>query len=216
MFRYVVLGLLQNGVAQHGYALMKEYRDRAGVQVSTGNFYRDLQRLVSNGLVRTVDRAPDGDPRRTPYQITDAGRQSFRQWFVDLTQFGIGNGHEDELSARIAFLGDVDPADARAVLAHLQDELWVRAKSLERARAAALANMSTDPNRGLPVLAIMLGRRMRRVAAELAFLEDLRGTYDEWLTKRPPPVERRPEPAATARPTPVRFDASAGAKKRTV
>ena len=214
MFRYVVLGLLQNGAAQHGYALMKEYRDRAGVQVSTGNFYRDLQRLVSSGLVRTVDRTPDGDPRRAPYQITDAGRQSFRQWFVDLTQLAIGNGHEDELSARIAFLGDVDPNDARAVLAHLQDELWARAKALERARAAALANLTSDPERGLPVLAIMLGRRMRRVAAELAFLEDLRGTYEEWLAKRSI-VEKRPERITTVHPAPVRIEASAGAKKRT-
>src|SRR5690242_13956786 len=126
MFRYVVLGLLQSGSPRHGYALMKEYRDRAGVQISTGNFYRDLQRLVAGGLVRTVDRALDGDPRRAPYQITDSGRDAFRAWFTDLTQLAITNPHEDELSARVAFLGDVDPSDARAVLAHLQDQLWAR------------------------------------------------------------------------------------------
>src|SRR6185436_15743754 len=208
MFRYVVLGLLHSGTARHGYALMKEYRDRAGVQVSTGNFYRDLQRLVSSGLVRTVDRAPDGDPRRAPYQITESGRDAFRQWFVDLGQLGIATGHEDELSARIAFLGDVDPADARAVLAHLQDELWTRAKSLERARAAAMSQASGDPSRGLPVLPLMLGRRMRRLAAELAFLDDLRASYEEWLATRPP-VE--PKPAAPDVPM---LPLAAGAKKR--
>jgi DNA-binding PadR family transcriptional regulator len=74
--------------------------------VSTGNFYRDLQRLVSSGLVRTIDRAPEGNPRRAPYQITEAGRDAFRRWFVDLGQIGIAGGHEDELYARIAFLGD--------------------------------------------------------------------------------------------------------------
>jgi len=214
MFRYVVLGLLQSGVARHGYALMKEYRDRAGVQVSTGNFYRDLQRLVANGLVQTVDRSPGGDPRRAPYQITDAGRESFRKWFIDVAQLGMGTGHEDELSARIAFLGDVDPADARAVLAHLQDELWARAKSLERARAAALASATGDPKHGLPVLALMLGRRMRRVAAELAFLDDLRGTYDDWLFKQRP-GERRSPAAETANPAAPLRNALVGAKKRT-
>ena len=181
MFRYVVLGLLQSGVAQDGHVLMNEYRDRSGVQVSSGNFHRDLQRLVSEGLVRMVDCPADADPHQAPYQITEQGRQSFREWFTDLSQLGISNGpHEDELSARIAFLGDVDPADAHAVLAHLQDELRARANSLDQARSAALANATGDPERGLPVLALMLGRRMRRVAAELAFLDDLRITYDGW------------------------------------
>ena len=180
MFRYVVLGLLQSGVPQHGYALMKEYRDRSGIKVSTGNFYRDLQRLVSAGLIRMVDRPAGGDPRRAPYQITEQGSQTFREWFTDLTQLGISSGREDELSARIAFLGDVDQADAHAVLAHLQGELRARVNALERARSAALANVSGDPQRGLPVLALMLGRRMRRLAAELAFLDDVRIMYDGW------------------------------------
>jgi len=39
----------------------------------------------------------------------------------------------------------------------------------------------------------MLGRRMRRIAAEFAFLDDLRSSYEEWLATRPP-VE--PKPAA--------------------
>lgn len=193
MFRYVVLGLLHGGAPQHGYALMKEYRDRVGVQVSTGNFYRDLQRLVSSGLVRTVARPADGDPRRAPYQITTEGQQVFRQWFTNTAELVLGNGHEDQLSFRLAFLADVDPADARMVLDHLQDELWARAKSLERARNAALAGTTTDD--GLPILALMLARRMRRVAAELAFLDDLRTTYDAWLARRTPETDdvRTPE-----------------------
>jgi DNA-binding PadR family transcriptional regulator len=214
MFRYVVLGLLQNGAAQHGYALMKEYRDRAGVQVSTGNFYRDLQRLVSAGLVRTADRAPDHDPRRAPYLITEPGREAFRQWFIDVLNLGIGNTHEDELSARIAFLGDVDPSDARLVLDHLQDELWARAKSLERARSAALASATGDPSRGLPVLALMLGRRMRRLGAELAFLEDLRASYDEWLGARAAAEAPRITVTRRAGETPP-LKAASAARKRT-
>ena len=212
MFRYVVLGLLQSGFPQHGYALMKEYRDRAGVQISTGNFYRDLQRLVRVGLVRTVARADDVDPRRAPYQITEAGRDAFRAWFTDLTQLALSNGPEDELSARVAFLGDVGPTDARAVLAHVEEQLWARAKALERARSAALAHDTGDPKRGLPVLALMLGRRLRRVAAELAFLDDVRCSYEEWLVARGP-IEVSPPVLRPPLPAPVLT--AVGARKRT-
>ena len=184
MFRYVVLGLLNTGTPLHGYALMKAYRDRVGTKLSTGNFYRDLQRLVQHGFVRMLERPTDSDPRRIVYQVTDEGRATFREWFTNPAELIMGNGHEDALSFRIAFIGEVAPADARTVLEGVQEELWTRAKSLERARSAALG--ATRAHGELPVLALMLGRRIRRVAAEVAFIEDLRRTYEEWLAGRPP------------------------------
>ncbi|HXJ35236.1 MAG TPA: PadR family transcriptional regulator [Candidatus Eisenbacteria bacterium] len=182
MLRYVVLGLLNEGTPKHGYALMKEYRDRVGVQMSTGSFYRDLQWLVANDFVRVVDRASDSDPRRTPYQITEPGRAEFRRWFTDVTQVTTGGNHEDELSERVAFLADVSPTEAVAVLDQVQDDLWIRTKALERARSVALMDAAKQETHGLPVRAIVLARRLRHIAAELAFLADLRQTYDSWLT----------------------------------
>jgi hypothetical protein len=77
MFRYLVLGLLRDGEPRHGYAVMKEYRERSGLQVNTGSFYRELQRLVAEGLVQTVANPTDADPRRAPYQITETGSACF-------------------------------------------------------------------------------------------------------------------------------------------
>jgi DNA-binding PadR family transcriptional regulator len=185
MFRYVVLGLLQSGRPQHGYALTKAYRDRIGTKVSSGNFYRDLQRLVAEGLVRVTDRADADDPRRTPYQITEMGKTTFRDWFVGATAVFTTNGHEDQLAARLAFLADVVPNDARRVLAFFQTELWIMAKSLEHTRETALSR-AVGKTTDFPVLPLMLARRLRRVAAELAFLEDLRAAYEEWLVARTP------------------------------
>ena len=61
--RHMLLGLLQHHGARHGYALMKEIRARTGVQVSIGNVYRELARLVREGLVRS----PYGGDRARPY-----------------------------------------------------------------------------------------------------------------------------------------------------
>ena len=82
MFRYLILGLLRNGARLHGYALVKEYRERSGIEVSTGNFYRELQRLIVDGLIRSASNPPDADARRTPYEITELGISVFDDWFT--------------------------------------------------------------------------------------------------------------------------------------
>ena len=185
MFRYVVLGLLQSGKPQHGYALVKTYRDRVGRSLNTGGFYRDLQQLVAGNLVRTLDRPADSDPRRIVYQVTDKGRAEFRHWFTTLLNFD-AETREDAVSFRLIFVADVDPDDAQSVLDRLQEDLWAHAKSLERARAAALMNDADEPGT-LDVLPLMLDRRILHVAAEITFLERLRARHARWLAARPNP-----------------------------
>ena len=146
MFRYLVLGLLRRGEPLHGYALMKEYRERAGVQISTGSFYRELARLVTEGLVRTASNPPGSDPRRAPYEVTDLGASAFDAWFSEPLGSDAGP-HEDGLSARAVFLAEAGPAAARPALERWYDELWQRGKALEREREIALraAGTATAP-----------------------------------------------------------------------
>ena len=103
MFRYMVLGLLRNGEKLHGYALMKEYRTRSGLQMSTGNFYRELQRLGAEGLVREVINPEGADPRRAPYEITEAGAAAFDAWLTGPNATALGQ-YDDELSTRALFV----------------------------------------------------------------------------------------------------------------
>jgi DNA-binding PadR family transcriptional regulator len=180
MFRYLVLGLLRRGEPHHGYAMMKAYRERAGVQISTGNFYRELQRLMADGLVRTASNPPGTDPRRAPYEITEAGAAAFDAWMAEPLGAGIGN-HEDGLSARAVFLseGNVDAA-ARA-LERWQEELWLRGKTLERAREIVLRQQASDPEHRSEVLALLLARRLKHVAADLEFIEEFRAACNKWV-----------------------------------
>ena len=64
MFRYVLLGMLRDGEVRHGYGLAKEYEQRTGVKVVAGNVYRELRKLVDEGLVERAKNSDGSDPRR--------------------------------------------------------------------------------------------------------------------------------------------------------
>lgn len=76
--RVVVLGLLAEQGAQHGYQLRRDVElTRVGEWggVGTGSLHRELRALERDGLVEETQTERVGRrPERTVYQITDAGR----------------------------------------------------------------------------------------------------------------------------------------------
>lgn len=54
---------------KHGYALLKDVEQFAGVTLSPGTLYGALTRLEEQGLIEPVA----GDARRRPYRITASG-----------------------------------------------------------------------------------------------------------------------------------------------
>jgi DNA-binding PadR family transcriptional regulator len=186
MFRFLILGLLRHGARLHGYALVKAYRDRSGAEVSTGNFYRELQRLAVDGLIRSAANPPEADARRTPYEITESGIAVFDEWFTAQDAAG-GAFSEDDISARALFIADSDPTVVATMLDHLEENLWFSGKTLERTRQLALTRPAESER--FEVLALLLARRLKRVAADLEFLEEFRSAYAHWLaaTHRPAP-----------------------------
>jgi len=185
MFQYLVLGLLRDGKPRHGYALMKDYRDRSGVQLSTGSFYRELQKLAAKGLVRTSANPEGADPRRAPYEITPEGTAAFDGWLVAPARPN-PDDYEDELSCRALFVWQAGQAVVRAVLDRWQEALWISGKMLERAREGAAPPLG-DPNTPFGALALLLGRRLKHVAADLEFLQELRATYEQWAARSEEP-----------------------------
>jgi DNA-binding PadR family transcriptional regulator len=64
----------------HGYAIMKEVRDRTGGEVSLGptSLYRSLEKLLRLGYIKQVESetgAGDSD-RRVVYKLLEAGRDA--------------------------------------------------------------------------------------------------------------------------------------------
>lgn len=175
MFRFIVLGLLRHGRTLHGYALMKAYKGRTGVQMSTGTFYRELQNLVGDGLVRVVERTTDVDARRTPYQITARGIELFDGWLVRPPQLALGS--DDELTARTMFLHEAPAETARHMIDAWKEELWLLSKKFERDRHSELHRCATE-REPFSILVLLLARRLRHIAGDVAYLDELRDALD--------------------------------------
>ena len=193
MFKFLVLGFLRDRSPRHGYALAKAYSEQSGAEISTGKFYRELQRLVDDGLIPTVANPANADPRRAPYQITAVGCNAFDEWLT--APVDLGDGHsEDAISGRALFLREADPRLVARLLDRWKEQLWVRGKVLERARDNARAKR-------FDVLALLLGRRLKYTAADIEFLETLQSTVAQ---PAPQPAVERPAPAFQALPAGAR------------
>ena len=175
MLRYVLLGLLADGRPAHGYALMKAYAIRSGVRLSIGNVYRELQRLAASGFIQTVANPAGADPRRAPYAITGAGRDALTGWLCQGPHL-MNRALPDELSYRLALLGDMDTDRGAKFLDLLHEELWQRVKFVERDRAAA-AQRETDAGPMFPTLSALLGRQAKHLAADIEIVEEMRTRF---------------------------------------
>jgi DNA-binding PadR family transcriptional regulator len=69
----LVLTSLADG-PKHGYALILDIRDFAGLQLGPGTLYGALDRLEAMGLIEALP----ADERRHPYRITSAGVVALR------------------------------------------------------------------------------------------------------------------------------------------
>jgi DNA-binding PadR family transcriptional regulator len=136
MLRYVILVLLADGDARHGYALMKDYRARSGIRLNMGNVYRELQRLKEAGLIADADSGPNADPRRVSYAITAKGRQTVAAWLAQPAH-RIARPAPDALFYRLVVLDDMTDGESAAFLDDLHETLLVQLKQVETERRLA-------------------------------------------------------------------------------
>jgi len=157
---------------------MKRYRDRSGLQMSTGNFYRELQRLMASSFVRFAAREPNTDARRAPYEILSSGREGFTRWLGTPISAPLETG-EDPISSRSMFLDCVPRTTALALVDDWKQALVTARGVLERDLEDA-QRKSFDERGGFSILSQLLGRRLRHLASDLAFLDELRTAVEEW------------------------------------
>jgi DNA-binding PadR family transcriptional regulator len=63
------------GAPRHGYAIVKDVEEVAGVRLGPGTLYATLARLAARGLIEALP----AEDRRRPYRITGSGLEMLRQ-----------------------------------------------------------------------------------------------------------------------------------------
>jgi DNA-binding PadR family transcriptional regulator len=77
----LVLASLADG-DKHGYAMIGDIEDFAGVRLGAGTLYGAITRLEEYGWIRPVQT----DDRRRPYRLTAEGRRYLREQVAALDQ----------------------------------------------------------------------------------------------------------------------------------
>jgi DNA-binding PadR family transcriptional regulator len=83
----LVMGSLADG-PKHGYAMVQDVEETAGVRLGPGTLYGAIARLEARGLIEALDA---GESRRRPYRLTVRGVEVLDHQFAAMQRFaGIG------------------------------------------------------------------------------------------------------------------------------
>jgi DNA-binding PadR family transcriptional regulator len=161
----------------HVYRLQKlieaQGKDRVVNVRARASLYQTIERLVRLGLVEVSEtvRTP-GYPDRIVYAITDAGRETAREWLREMLRT-TGQDYPEFIAA-VSLLFGLEPEDARAQLEQREQRLAAELADTKSAMAGA------PP--GLPRL-FLLEEEYRTAILE-AQLAWLRGVIDDLRERR--------------------------------
>jgi DNA-binding PadR family transcriptional regulator len=164
---------------QHAYAMQRLFeqtgKDRVVNVRARASLYQTIERLMRHGLVEVAETVrSESHPDRVLYAITDAGRETAREWLRQM--LSTTGGEYPEFIAAVSMLFGLEPDDARG-------QLELRAERIAAELAEAESQLESNP--GLPRL-FLLEEEYRRaiLSAELSWIRgliaDLRGGRLTW------------------------------------
>jgi DNA-binding PadR family transcriptional regulator len=80
----LILASLADG-EKHGYAMMEDIEQMAGVRLGPGTLYGAISRLEQQGLICSLDT---GD-RRRPYRLTPSGAKALQEQLTSLQNIAV-------------------------------------------------------------------------------------------------------------------------------
>ncbi|HEY6406395.1 MAG TPA: helix-turn-helix transcriptional regulator [Ktedonobacteraceae bacterium] len=123
----------------HPYELSGVMRQRelsAVIKLNYGSLYSVIEALQREGLVMPLETQRHGrHPERTIYMTTEAGRVELFDWLRSLLRTPAAE--YTQFAAALAFLGNLSPTEAAALLEehtrHLQEQMSSTRSTIERA-----------------------------------------------------------------------------------
>jgi DNA-binding PadR family transcriptional regulator len=114
-FDILVLRVLADG-ARHGYEIKKQVEKILGGRSINNNvLYPALRRFEEQGAIeRVAAEADPGRPPRNVYRLSDTGHDMLQAMIRDADPLLLAD--ENEFQTRVAFFGDLEPAERREIL----------------------------------------------------------------------------------------------------
>jgi DNA-binding PadR family transcriptional regulator len=156
----VLLGLLRDGSALHGYELGVRYRKLTGTEIAPGSIYRDVAALARSGYIERHDGENGGDERRILYVITERGRRLFDRW--------LRSAHDDDYLVRLPFLPSLTPPERVRFV-----EAWRTTIAVKNLQAAARCEPGPSPDDGFSPGGVLAEHRLRLLRAESELVDDV-------------------------------------------
>jgi DNA-binding PadR family transcriptional regulator len=159
----------------HVYAMQKLFeatgKDRVINVRSRASLYQAIERLQRHGLVEVAEtNRSERYPDRVVYAITDAGRETAREWLRDILR--TTDREYPEFIAALSILFGLAPEDAR-------EQLELRAERLAAELADTERELASAPP-GLPRLFLLEEEyRQAVLAAEVSWLRGVIGDLRE-------------------------------------
>ena len=130
--RLLVLGTIRYLGAAHGYALRRQlddWRVETWTTVRSGSVYHALGQLHKEGKLATCgSEAGARGTERTVFSLTPSGETEF----FSLLELALESFDLPQLSAGIAFLGQLPPSRAQSLLASLYERLTANKVFLQK------------------------------------------------------------------------------------
>ncbi|MGE7436082.1 helix-turn-helix transcriptional regulator [Kitasatospora sp. NPDC001175] len=173
--------------------LIKEWGKDVVVNVGQrASLYRTIDRLQEAGLVAVRETGREqAYPERTVYEITDAGRETAREWLIDM--LAVPRPEYPQFPAALSNLLMLDPDEIPAVLER-------RLRATTEKLAGLEVSLADEPADGLGRVSLLEIEYLRAVTeAEVrwlrAVIEDFHSGRLSW-TAADLPAEDAPEPSA--------------------